>query len=204
MSFLDKFMSIASGGGGPAGEGGTPSDPAPDTPEQTTTPGEQTPPGADQRPDGQAAQPTTYTPDELEQLLTDKKAEWLAEQEAAEQERLRDLPEKERLKREQIQKEDRIAQLEAELAKRDMQAAVIAKLEEQRLPASLSELVKYGDEKTTMESLDRVAGIVKMAVDEGVMLRLRGKTPSGLGMAATRENATTDPFAMAFSNALNN
>ncbi|MFQ9847661.1 MAG: hypothetical protein ACLRXC_12610 [[Clostridium] leptum] len=44
----------------------------------------------------------------------------------AEEQCIRNLPEAERLKREQISKDDKIAQLEAELTRRDLQAEVIA------------------------------------------------------------------------------
>lgn len=144
----------------------------------------------------QTALPTT--PEEMEQFLTAKRKEWTEEQEAKEQERLRYLPERERQRQEQLAKEKELADLKAELARRDMQAAVIAKLEEKRLPASVAELVQYGDEQATMESLDKVCGIIETMVLEGINLRLRGKTPEGLGMAAHRENVITDAFARAF------
>lgn len=141
----------------------------------------------------------TYTPEELESLLAEKKKEWQAEQEAQEQERLRSLPEAERLKQEQLSKDAKIASLEAELSRRDLQTEVIAKLDERRLPVSIADLVQYGD--STMESLDKLMDVFEAAVQDGVMLRLRGKTPEGLGLAATSLNMLSDPFAKAFSDA---
>ena len=145
--------------------------------------------------------PKTYTPEELESLLAEKKKEWQAEQEAQEQERLRSLPETERLKQEQLSKDAKIASLEAELSKRDLQAEVIAKLDERRLPVSIADLVQYGDRDSTMESLDKLMDVFEAAVQDGVMLRLRGKTPEGLSRAATSLNMLSDPFAKAFSDA---
>ena len=143
----------------------------------------------------------TYTPEELESLLAEKKKEWQAEQEAQEQERLRSLPEAERLKQEQLSKDAKIASLEAELSRRDLQTEVIAKLDERRLPVSIADLVQYGDRDSTMESLDKLMDVFEAAVQDGVMLRLRGKTPEGLGLAATSLNMLSDPFAKAFSDA---
>ncbi len=149
----------------------------------------------------QPQEPKTYTPEELENLLAEKKKEWQAEQETREQERLRSLPETERLKQEQISKDAKIASLEAELSRRDMQAEVIAKLNERRLPVSIAELVQYGDRDSTMESLEKLMDVFEAAVQDGVMLRLRGKTPGGLGRAAISTGMMSDPFAKAFSDA---
>lgn len=124
----------------------------------------------------EAAQgPKTYTPEELESFLAEKKKEWQAEQEAQEQERLRSLPEAERLKQEQLSKDAKIASLEAELSRRDLQAEMIAKLDERRLPVSIADLVPYGDRDSTMESLNKLMDTIESIVQEGVMLRLRGK-----------------------------
>lgn len=61
------------------------------------------------------------------------------------------MPEAERLKQEQLSKDAKIASLEAELSRRDLQAEVIAKLDERRLPVSIADLVQYGDRDSTME-----------------------------------------------------
>lgn len=158
-------------------------------------------PAADEEAQEAEQGPKTYTLEELESLLAEKKKEWQAEQEAQEQERLRSLPEAERLKQEQLSKDAKIASLEAELSKRDLQAEVIAKLDERRLPVSIADLVQYGDRDSTMENLDKLMDVFEAAVQDGVMLRLRGKTPEGLGLAATSLNMLSDPFAKAFSDA---
>ena len=158
-------------------------------------------PVADEAAQVETQEPKTYTQEELDSLLADKKKEWQAEQEAKEQERLLSLPETERLKQEQLSKDAKIASLEAELSRRDLQAKVIAKLDERRLPVSIAELVQYGDRESTMESLDKLMDVFEAAVQDGVMLRLRGKTPEGLGGAATHTGLLSDPFAKAFSDA---
>lgn len=140
MGFIEKVVSLMNGS--PEQETGS----GPATPEeaaQVQPPAQDTPADAAQE---AVQQPKTYTQEELETLLADKKKEWQEEREAEEQERIRNLPEAERLKREQISKDDKIAQLEAELTRRDLQAEVIAKLDERRLPASIAELVQYRDQ----------------------------------------------------------
>lgn len=90
--------------------------------------------------------------------------------------------------------------MEAELTRRDLQAEVIAKLDERRLPASIAELVQYRDRESTMQSLDKLMGVFENAVQEGVMLRLRGKTPEGSYRVAGYETGS-DIFARTFADA---
>lgn len=141
------------------------------------------------------------TQEALEQLLEAKKQEWQEEQAAQEQERLRLLPEEERQRQERLSKDKELADLKAELARRDMQAMVVAELEKQKLPASIAELVRYSDKESTMKSLDKLTGVIQELVLEEVNLRLRGKTPEGLGKAANCENAVQDAFSKAFTQA---
>lgn len=151
--------------------------------------------------EGAEAQPQSYTQDELDFLISEKKKEWLEEVRAEEQARINQLPEEERQKREEISKDDEISRLKAEIAKRDMQEKVLAALEEKQLPVGIAKLVQYGDEESTMKSLDAVIDVFSSAVQEGVRQRLRGRTPEGLG-AASVLNSTKDPFAQAFTKAL--
>lgn len=196
MGFIEKVVGLMNG----APEQEAASAPAaPEEAAQGQPPAQDAP--ADETAQEAAQQPKTYTPEELETLLADKKREWQEEQEAEEQERLHSLPEAERLKREQLSKDDKIAQLEAELTKRDLQAEIIAKLDERRLPVGIAELVQYGDRESTMKSLDKLMGVFETAVQEGVMLRLRGKTPEGLGRAANHQNDTKDAFMRTFADA---
>ena len=193
MDFIEKVVGLM---GGKAAQGDTSAAAAP---EPAAPP--QGAPAADEAAQETEQGPKTYTPEELKSLLAEKKKEWQAEQEAQEQERLRSLPETERLKQEQLSKDAKIASLEAELSRRDLQTEVIAKLDERRLPVSIADLVQYGDRDSTMESLDKLMEVFEAAVQDGVMLRLRGKTPEGLGRSATHTGQLSDPFAKAFSDA---
>lgn len=199
MDFIEKIVGLM---GGKTAQTDTSATDAPEP--ESVTPSQDAPAASEgARETEQAQEPKIYTPEELESILADKKKEWQEEQEAREQERLSKLSESERLKLEQISKDDEIASLKAELARRDLQAEVVAKLDERRLPVSIAELVQYGNRDSTMESLDKLMGVFETAVQEGVRLRLRGKTPEGLGIAWRDENSLTDPFVKAFSDALN-
>lgn len=127
-------------------------------------------------------QPKTFTPEELDRLIEEKRREWEAEQKAAQQERINRLPEEERLKREQMEQQDRIAQLEAEIARRDLKTKVMRRLEELELSPSIEEIFPYAeDEETTMKNLETFAEMFHGEVLTAVKERLRGKTPAGLG-----------------------
>ena len=194
MGFIEKVVSLMNGS--PEQEtGSVPA--APEEAAQVQASPQDAPADAAQE---AVQQLKTYTQEELETLLADKKKEWQEEREAEEQERIRNLPEAERLKREQISKDDKIAQLEAELNRRDLQAEIIAKLDERRLPVSIAELVQYGDRESTMQSLDKLMGVFENAVQEGVMLRLRGKTPEGSYRVVGYETGS-DIFARTFADA---
>lgn len=201
MDFIEKVVGLMSGKAAQTDIS------AADTQEPAAQP--QDAPAVDEAAQEAVQGPKTYTQEELDTLLAEKKKEWQAEQEAQEQERLRNLPEAERLKQEQLSKDAKIASLEAELSRRDLQAEVIAKLGERRLPVSIADLVQYGDRESTMESLDKLMGVFETAVQEGVMLRLRGKKPEGIGFPrgavlnsfTDHSISTSDPFAQAFSDA---
>lgn len=187
MSFIEKMLGIRNDAAKPETEPAA-------TEENQTVPeagsaAEQADPAADPaQQDNQ--QPKTFTPEELDRFVKEKRREWEAEQKAAEQERLQRLPEGERLKREQMDQQDRIAQLEAELARRDLKQKVMHRLEELRLPPSIEEILPYtGDEETTMKNLDTFAEAVHGAVLTAVKERLRGKTPAGFGDGYNRTQA---------------
>lgn len=192
MGFIEKVVGLMNGSQEQQPETG-------DSPAQEPSPEQAAATEETAAEEKDTAIPTTQ--EELDQLLATKKQEWEAERKAAEQERLRNLPEAERLKQEQLSKDAEISQLKAEINKRDLQAEIIAKLDERRLPVSIAELLPYEDRESTMKHLDKLMGVFETAVQDGVMLRLRGKTPEGLGRAAKQENSTTDPFAKSFANA---
>ncbi len=150
--------------------------------EQTTEP--ETGDGTEAPDEEAPSEEKTYSEEEMEELFKERKKEW-------ETERLNSLS-----------KESQIEELKAELLKRDLKDKVNARLDEAKLPLGVAEFVHYSDEAGTMASLESVIATVNQLVQDGVMMRLRGKTPEGLGRANNGTKETTDPFAKAFLDAM--
>ena len=150
--------------------------------EQTT--GTETEDGADALDEATPSEEKTYSQDEIEAIIEERKKEWETERMNA------------------LSKDGQIEQLKAELLRRDLKEKVTARLEEVKLPLGVAEFVQYTDEVETMANLEKVIATVNQLVQDGVMMRLRGKTPEGLGAAAYNENQLSDPFAKAFIDAM--
>lgn len=202
----------AAAGGAQAPEGATP------TPEQQTTFqkwlaglfGSKEVPAADQEKDtagageGGKQEPEagkTYTEADLKAEVEKARAAWAAEQQ--EQARLAKLTPEERAKAEADAKDQKLADLEAKLLQRDLKDAALAKLEKEGFPVGLADLLTYTDQESMEKSLGRVQEVFKASLEAAVKERLRGKTPEGLGGAATAENALKDQIAQNIRGGLN-
>lgn len=180
QSAFQRFLDSLFGGKGketPAGEGG---DPAP----------------AKQEPEGK-----TYTEADLQAQLEAAKAAWAAEQE--EQARLAKLSPEERAKAEADAKDKRVADLEAKLLQRDLKDTALAQLQKDGYPAGLADLLTYTDQESMEKSLAHVQQVFKDSLEAAVTARLRGRTPEGLGGAATAENDMKDQIAKNIRGGLN-
>lgn len=153
-------------------------------------------PGTKQEPEGK-----TYTEADLQAKMEAAKAAWAAEQE--EQARLAKLSPEERAKAEADADRQKVAELEAKLLQRDLKDTALAKLEKDGFPVSLVELLNYTDQASMEKSLERTQEVFKAALEAAVKERLRGKTPEGLGGAATSENAMKDQIAKNIRGGLN-
>lgn len=170
-------------GGKEAASAGQESDPATDK-------------GGKQEPQGK-----TYTEADLRSEIEKAKAAWAAEQQ--EQARLAKLSPEERAKAESDAKDQKLADLEAKLLQRDLKDAALAKLEKEGFPVGLADLLTYTDQESMEKSLGRVQEVFKASLEVAVKERLRGKTPEGLGGAATAENALKDQIAQNIRGGLN-
>jgi hypothetical protein len=200
----------AAAGGTPPPEGATP------TPEQQTTfqkwlaglfggketapAGQESDPAADKG-GSQEPQGKTYTEADLRSEIEKAKAAWAAEQQ--EQARLAKLTPEERAKAEADAKDQKLADLEAKLLQRDLKDAALAKLEKEGFPVGLADLLTYTDQESMEKSLGRIQEVFKASLETAVKERLRGKTPEGLGGAATAENALKDQIAQNIRGGLN-
>ena len=148
--------------------------------EQTTA--TETRDGADAPDEATPSEEKTYSQEEIEAIIEEKKKEWETEQMNA------------------LSKDGQIEKLKAELLRRDLREKVVAKVEEAKLPLGVADFVQYTDEAGTMASLDKVITTVNQLVQEGVMMRLKGKTPEGLGASA--DTTTTPEFVRSFIDAM--
>ena len=143
----------------------------------------------------------TYTEADLKAEIEKAKAAWATEQQ--EQARLAKLTPEERAKAESDAKDQQLADLQAKLLQRDLKDAALAKLEKEGFPVGLADLLTYTDQESMEKSLERVQEVFKASLEAAVKERLRGKTPEGLGGAATAENALKDQIAQNIRGGLN-
>ena len=99
--------------------------------------------------------------------------------------------------------DQQLADLQAKLLQRDLKDAALAKLEKEGFPVGLADLLTYTDQESMEKSLVRVQEVFKASLEAAVKERLRGKTPEGLGGAATAENALKDQIAQNIRGGLN-
>lgn len=149
--------------------------------------------GADGERAKQEPEAKTYTEAELQAQLEAAKSVWAAEQ--AEQARLAKLSPEERAKAEGEAKDKELEGLKAQLLQRELKDTALAKLEKEGFPVGLADILTYTDQESMEKSLGRVQEIFKASLESAVKERLRGKTPAGLGGAATAENAIKDQIA---------
>ena len=190
-------------GTAPAAGGATPPEGATPTPEQQTTfqkwlaglfggkeaaPASQESDPATDKGGKQEPQGKTYTEADLQAEIEKAKAK---------------LTPEERAKAESDAKDQQLADLQAKLLQRDLKDAALAKLEKEGFPVGLADLLTYTDQESMEKSLVRVQEVFKASLEAAVKERLRGKTPEGLGGAATAENALKDQIAQNIRGGLN-
>lgn len=163
--------------------------------------GQESDPAAADKGGKQEPQGKTYTEADLRAEIDKAKAAWAAEQQ--EQARLAKLTPEERAKAEADAKDQKLADLEAKLLQRDLKDAALARLEKEGFPVGLADLLTYTDQESMEKSLERVQEVFKTSLEAAVKERLRGKTPEGLGGAATAENALKDQIAQNIRGGLN-
>lgn len=153
-------------------------------------------PAPKQEPEGK-----TYTEAQLQAQLEAAKAQWAAQQQ--EEARLSKLPPEERAKAEADAQKKEVEDLRAQLLQRDLKDAALKQLEKDGFPAGLAELLTYTDKESMEKSMAHVQEVFKSCLEAAVKERLRGKTPEGLGGAASAENAIKDQIAQNIRGGLN-
>ncbi len=153
-------------------------------------------PAPQQEPEGK-----TYTEAQLQAQLEAAKAQWAAQQQ--EEARLSKLPPEERAKAESNAQKKEVEDLRAQLLQRDLKDAALKQLSKDGFPAGLAELLTYTDKESMEKSMAHTQEVFKSCLEAAVKERLRGKTPEGLGGAASAENAIKDQIAQNIRGGLN-
>ena len=143
----------------------------------------------------------TYTEADLQAQLEAAKVQWAAQQQ--EEARLSKLPPEERAKAEADAQKKEVEDLRAQLLQRDLKDAALKQLEKDGFPAGLAELLTYTDKESMEKSMAHAQEVFKSCLEAAVKERLRGKTPEGLGGAASAENAIKDQIAQNIRGGLN-
>lgn len=125
--------------------------------------------------------------------VAEAKEQW--SNEAAEAERLKKLTPEERAAEEQKKKDAEITELKGQLLKKELRESAVKALEEEGFPVGLADLLDYSGKERMEESLESMKEMFRSSLASAIKTRLRGKTPEGLGNAATSENLLRDQIA---------
>ena len=158
-----------------------------------TPPATGAPAGPVVNPDGTPAAVTTYTQEEFEAKLKSESDRRVGEAlktaqtkfdeklitERKEADRLARLSEVERLKEEEKQRVEKIAERERDLDMRDIELDAIAVLDEKKLPVKFAKVLRGETAESTLVNIQTFETEWRAAVDAEVTLRLKGTTPKG-------------------------
>lgn len=142
---------------------------------------------------GDTASGKTFTQTELDAAIEAAKKQW--QDEAAEAERVRKLSPEEKAAEEQKKSTERIAELEGQLMRKELREAAVAALEKDGFPVALAGILDYSSMESMEKSLKTTTEVFKESIASTIKTRLRGKTPEGLGAAASSENLLRDQIA---------
>lgn len=134
-----------------------------------------------------------FTQTDLDAAIAAAKQEWLDEN--AEAERVKALSPEDRAAEEQQKKDARIAALEGQLLQKELRETASKALEKDGFPVGLADVLDYSTKERMEETLENTIRIFKESLAAAVQARLKGKTPEGLGGAASGENLLRDQIA---------
>ena len=130
---------------------------------------------------------------DMDAAIEAAKQKW--EEEAADAERVRKLSPEERAAEEQQRKDSEIADLRNQLLRKELQESAVKALEQDGFPVGLAGVLDYSSKEKMEESLANTTRIFKDSLAAAVQSRLKGRTPEGLGSAASAENLLKDQIA---------
>ena len=127
------------------------------------------------------------------QAIEAAKQQWLDE--AAEAERVKKLTPEEKTKEEQEKKDSEIASLRSQLLQKELRESATKSLETDGFPVGLADVLDYSSKERMEETLKNTTKVFKDSLAVAIQSRLKGKTPEGLGGAASAENLLIDQIA---------
>lgn len=137
-----------------------------------------------------------YTDAEVDAIINKKFAKWSKEQEdkQSEAKKLAKMNEDEKMKYEAEKKDNRIAELEAKLNRKELETTASALLAEKGLMVTneVLDFVVRDDADQTKEAIAVFSDMINQAVDAKVKELLKGKTPKQ--MPATTETVSKEQF----------
>lgn len=135
----------------------------------------------------------SFTQADMDAAIEAAKQQWLDE--AAEAERVKKLTPEEKAKEEQEKKDSEIASLRSQLLQKELRESATKALETDGFPVGLADVLDYSSKERMEETLKNTTEIFKNSLEVAIKSRLKGKTPEGLGGAASAENLLRDQIA---------
>lgn len=135
----------------------------------------------------------TFTQADMDAAIEAAKQQWVDE--AAEAERVKKLTPEEKAKEEQQKKDSEIANLRSQLLQKELRENAVKALEKDGFPVGLADVLDYSSKERMEETLKNTTGIFKENLAAAIKTRLKGKTPEGLGVAASSESLLREQIA---------
>lgn len=140
-----------------------------------------------------AEEEKSFTQADVDAAIEAAKQQWLDE--AAEAERVKKLTPEEKAKEEQEKKDSEIASLRSQLLQKELRESATKSLETDGFPVGLADVLDYSSKERMEETLKNTTKVFKDSLAVAIQSRLKGKTPEGLGGAASSENLLRDQIA---------
>lgn len=140
-----------------------------------------------------AEEEKSFTQADVDAAIEAAKQQWLDE--AAEAERVKKLTPEEKAKEEKEKKDSEIASLRSQLLQKELRESATKSLETDGFPVGLADVLDYSSKERMEETLKNTTKVFKDSLAVAIQSRLKGKTPEGLGGAASAENLLRDQIA---------
>ena len=135
----------------------------------------------------------TFSETDMNAAIENAKQKWLEEQ--SEAARMGKLSPEEKAKEEQQKKDTELESLKGQLLQRELKGQAVRSLDQEGFPVKLAEMLDYSGKESMEKSLASTMELFRDSLKMAIETRLKGKTPGGLGGAASAENMIKDQIA---------